>query len=163
VIENLFAELLLARRGELATADPETAVHVAFRAAFSAVMWELMFSRDAGFTTEISARCSSLSCSPCAAPTCWAPPHPDLGAPRDHLRAHSGRPRPATAAFAAEPRYLGYREPERALPFAHFFRDEVRPVQEHVRDALLGGKAPSEFATTSATPPACSPAPATTG
>jgi len=54
VIENLFAELLLARRGELATADPETAVHVAFRAAFSAVMWELMFSRDAGFTTEIS-------------------------------------------------------------------------------------------------------------
>lgn len=54
VIETLFAELLLARRGELAAADPATAVHVAFRAAFSAVMWELMFSRDAGFTTEIS-------------------------------------------------------------------------------------------------------------
>jgi AcrR family transcriptional regulator len=53
-VENLFAELLLSRRGELTAADPATAVHVAFRAAFSAVMWELMFSRDAGFTTEIA-------------------------------------------------------------------------------------------------------------
>ncbi|HEX4249005.1 MAG TPA: TetR/AcrR family transcriptional regulator, partial [Pseudonocardia sp.] len=52
--ENLFAELLLSRRGELTAADPATAVHVAFRAAFTAVMWELMFTRDAGFTTEIS-------------------------------------------------------------------------------------------------------------
>ncbi|HEX4249004.1 MAG TPA: hypothetical protein VH008_14170 [Pseudonocardia sp.] len=52
---------------------------------------------------------------------------------------------PLPTAFAAEPRYLGYREPERALPFAHFFRDEVRPLQEHAREALLGGKAPSEF------------------
>lgn len=52
---------------------------------------------------------------------------------------------PLPTAFAAEPRYLGYREPERALPFAHFFRDEAQPMQDHVREALLGGKAPSEY------------------
>lgn len=51
---------------------------------------------------------------------------------------------PLPAAFGTEARYLGYREPDRAKPYARYFRTDVRPVQDHVRDALLGGMAPTE-------------------
>lgn len=53
---------------------------------------------------------------------------------------------PMPASYHAEPRYLGYRERERARPFAKYLCAETRRIQEHVRDALVGGMAPAEYA-----------------
>ncbi|WP_424186341.1 DAPG hydrolase family protein [Actinokineospora sp. G85] len=53
--------------------------------------------------------------------------------------------RPLPARHATEHRYLGYRAEESSSPFAHYFEPTVRPVQEHVLDALLSGRSPQEF------------------
>jgi hypothetical protein len=50
--------------------------------------------------------------------------------------------RPMPRSHATERIHLGYDEAERTRPFAHYFRDAVRPIQEHVRAALSEGKAP---------------------
>ncbi|WP_436761594.1 DAPG hydrolase family protein [Streptosporangium sp. V21-05] len=49
-------------------------------------------------------------------------------------------------SYAVETRYLGYRRSEEAAPYAKYFRADTLPVQEHVREALLGGMAPTEYA-----------------
>jgi hypothetical protein len=53
---------------------------------------------------------------------------------------------PLPASYQAEPRYLGYRAADRAEPFAKFFLEDTLPVLDHVRDALLAGMAPAEYA-----------------
>jgi hypothetical protein len=52
--------------------------------------------------------------------------------------------RPLPRSYVAEPRHLGYDDPERNRPFAHYFRGKVRPVQDHVREALVAGPSSSE-------------------
>jgi hypothetical protein len=52
---------------------------------------------------------------------------------------------PVPAAYQAEPRYLGYRDADRAKSYAEFFREETLPIQPHVRDVLLAGMAPTEY------------------
>jgi hypothetical protein len=63
--------------------------------------------------------------------------------PRYEITSADRRPLPAS--YAAEPRQLGFRDDERTRPFAHHFRRDVQPVQDHVRDALLAGKAPAQY------------------
>ncbi|MFG2803433.1 TetR/AcrR family transcriptional regulator [Streptomyces pseudovenezuelae] len=46
--EELFTTLILHRAGELTCPHPETAVPMAFRAVFSAVMWQVIFGPGAG-------------------------------------------------------------------------------------------------------------------
>ena len=53
--------------------------------------------------------------------------------------------RPFPPSYGAEPRQLGLDEVEQRRPFARYFRPTVRPLQEHVRDALLWGRAPREL------------------
>jgi len=48
-------------------------------------------------------------------------------------------------SYLREPRYLGYREIEGTRPFAKYFAGTTRPVQAHVRHALLAGMAPPEY------------------
>ena len=52
---------------------------------------------------------------------------------------------PLPDSYLSEARYLGYRDSDVARPFAKYFRFETEPIQAHVRDALLGGKAPPEY------------------
>ena len=65
---------------------------------------------------------------------------------------------PLPESYRAEPRYLGYREPDAARPFAKYFRDETDPIQAHVRDACSPEWHPLNTATTSTTRHVCSPA-----
>ncbi|MCH0566231.1 DAPG hydrolase family protein [Streptomyces sp. MUM 2J] len=51
---------------------------------------------------------------------------------------------PRPAGYTREPRYLGYREADRAQPYASYFRERTRPVPEHVVHALVSGMAPTE-------------------
>jgi len=53
--------------------------------------------------------------------------------------------RPLPQRYRDEPRHLGYCDDELERPFAHHFRQEVEPIQRHAIDALLAGRAPSEF------------------
>ncbi|MGV9802022.1 DAPG hydrolase family protein [Mycobacterium sp. NPDC003449] len=53
---------------------------------------------------------------------------------------------PMPASYAAEPRYLGYGEGDAAKPYAKYFRTDTLPIQDHVREALIGGMAPIEYA-----------------
>ncbi|PYE11973.1 hypothetical protein DFR67_12747 [Williamsia limnetica] len=41
--------------------------------------------------------------------------------------------------------HLGYDDAERARPFAHYFRSYTEPIQPHVHDGLLRGRAPAEL------------------
>lgn len=52
---------------------------------------------------------------------------------------------PVPAAYAAEPRYLGYRDADQAKPYAHYFQKRSLPVQVHVRDALIVGPVAAEY------------------
>lgn len=52
---------------------------------------------------------------------------------------------PMPAGYAGEPRYLGYREADHAKPYAAYFQDRTRSVQEHVVHALVAGMAPTEY------------------
>jgi hypothetical protein len=52
---------------------------------------------------------------------------------------------PLPDSYRSQPRYLGYRDSDAARPFAKYFQFETEPIQAHVRDALLGGIAPSEY------------------
>jgi hypothetical protein len=63
---------------------------------------------------------------------------------RYHITAADRRPLPRS--HSTEPRRLGYDDTELTRPFAHYFRPDVRPVQDHVRDALLAGRLPGEYA-----------------
>ncbi|MFE9252769.1 DAPG hydrolase family protein [Streptomyces sp. NPDC007088] len=49
-------------------------------------------------------------------------------------------------SYAREERYLGYRPDEEAKPYAKYFRTDTRPPQDHVRDAVVAGMAPTEYA-----------------
>ncbi len=49
------------------------------------------------------------------------------------------------ASYAHEKRYLGYREPDFAQPWAKYFRAATLPVQPHLPDVLLAGMAPTEY------------------
>ena len=51
----------------------------------------------------------------------------------------------APATYAEEARYLGYRDADRAKPYAGYFRDETLPLQPHLADVLLAGMAPTEY------------------
>jgi hypothetical protein len=52
---------------------------------------------------------------------------------------------PMPASYDAECRHLGYDDVELSRPFAHYFAADVRPIQDHVREALLAGECPGEF------------------
>lgn len=52
---------------------------------------------------------------------------------------------PVPPTYQAEPRYLGYREADRAKPYAKFFSERTLPVQPQVNEALLAGMAPTEY------------------
>jgi hypothetical protein len=52
---------------------------------------------------------------------------------------------PAPASYAVEDRYLGYRDADRARPYAKYFRDDTLPLQPHVPEVLLAGMAPTEY------------------
>ncbi|MER6186067.1 hypothetical protein [Streptomyces sp. NPDC001652] len=52
------------------------------------------------------------------------------------------------ARYAAESRYLGYRQDEESKPYAKYFRPDTQPVQDHVQEALISGMAPTEYAYT---------------
>lgn len=52
---------------------------------------------------------------------------------------------PVPPTYQAESRYLGYREADRAQPYAEFFSERTLPVQPHVGEALLAGMAPTEY------------------
>ncbi|MGC0398006.1 hypothetical protein RKD27_000650 [Streptomyces sp. SAI-126] len=49
-------------------------------------------------------------------------------------------------SYGQEARYLGYRQDEEAKPYAKYFRRETLPVQNHVRDVIGAGMAPTEYA-----------------
>jgi hypothetical protein len=49
------------------------------------------------------------------------------------------------ASYRTEPRYLGYRQADRAKPYAGFFREDTLPVRPHVAEALPAGMAPTEY------------------
>lgn len=51
---------------------------------------------------------------------------------------------PAPATYASEDRYIGYRDADRAQPYAHYFEETVAPMQGHVVEALSSGPAPAE-------------------
>lgn len=53
---------------------------------------------------------------------------------------------PVPVSYRAEPRYLGYRQSDEAQPYAKYFRADTLPVQDHVREVLLAGMAPTEYA-----------------
>lgn len=53
---------------------------------------------------------------------------------------------PVPASYQAEPRYLGYRQNDTAKPYAKYFRADCLPVQDHVREALIAGMDPTEYA-----------------
>ncbi|WP_329343588.1 hypothetical protein OG252_45055 [Streptomyces sp. NBC_01352] len=50
------------------------------------------------------------------------------------------------ANYATEPRYLGYRDDDEAKPHAKYFQAQTLPIQDHVRESLLSGIAPTEHA-----------------
>lgn len=52
---------------------------------------------------------------------------------------------PLPASWTSETRYLGYREADRAKPYAGFFRPTTLPVQSHVVEALVAGPTPAEL------------------
>lgn len=52
---------------------------------------------------------------------------------------------PLPASWSTEPRYLGYREDDHRKPYAKYFKPDTLPVQDHVREALLAGMAPTEW------------------
>ena len=52
---------------------------------------------------------------------------------------------PLPPSWADEPRYLGYREADRARPWAEFFRASPLPVQPHVVESLVAGPSPREL------------------
>jgi len=52
---------------------------------------------------------------------------------------------PLPASWSTEPRYLGYREDDYRKPYAKYFKTDTLPVQDHVREALLSGMAPTEY------------------
>lgn len=52
---------------------------------------------------------------------------------------------PVPATYHTEARYLGYREADRAQPYAHYFREVVDPVQPHVLEAMALGRQPGEL------------------
>lgn len=52
---------------------------------------------------------------------------------------------PPPSAYATEPRYLGYREADWAKDYAKYFRADTLPIQPHVAEQLLAGKAPTEY------------------
>lgn len=58
---------------------------------------------------------------------------------------------PVAASYVIEPRYLGYRDEDRRKPYARFFQERARPVQAHVKDALLAGPVAAEFGTRKST------------
>jgi DAPG hydrolase PhiG domain len=49
------------------------------------------------------------------------------------------------ASYRVEDRYLGYRDADRAKPYASYFREDVLPVQRHVLECLTAGMAPGEY------------------
>lgn len=51
---------------------------------------------------------------------------------------------PLPASYRAEPRHLGYDDRDNAQPFAKYLKP-TGAVQDHVRDALSSGAAPSEY------------------
>lgn len=53
---------------------------------------------------------------------------------------------PIPGTYSAEPRYLGYSESDETKPYAKYFRNDTLPIQDHVREALIGGMAPTEYA-----------------
>ncbi|WP_432022605.1 DAPG hydrolase family protein [Streptomyces parvus] len=53
---------------------------------------------------------------------------------------------PMPGSYATEPRYLGYRGEDLDQPYAKYFRPDCLPVQDHVREALIAGMAPTEYA-----------------
>ncbi|MFI1004411.1 DAPG hydrolase family protein [Streptomyces galbus] len=53
---------------------------------------------------------------------------------------------PIPASYAYEARYLGYRQDDKAKPYAKYFRADTWPVQDHIRDVLVAGMAPTEYA-----------------
>lgn len=52
---------------------------------------------------------------------------------------------PVPASYALEDRYLGYRDADRAKPYANYFQERSLPVQEHVKEALIVGPQASEY------------------
>ena len=62
---------------------------------------------------------------------------------------------PLPASWSTEPRYLGYREDDYRKPYAKYFKTDTLPVQDHVREALLAGMAPTEWGYDLTTPRAC--------
>ena len=52
---------------------------------------------------------------------------------------------PLPASWSSEPRYLGYREVDRAKPYARFFRPDTLAVQPRVVEALVEGMSPAEL------------------
>ncbi|MFF1920191.1 DAPG hydrolase family protein [Streptomyces sp. NPDC058221] len=53
---------------------------------------------------------------------------------------------PVPGSYQAEPRYLGYRQDDTAKPYAKYFRTDCLPFQDHVREVLIAGMAPTEYA-----------------
>lgn len=53
---------------------------------------------------------------------------------------------PLPGSYQDEPRYLGYRQSDTTKPYAKFFRPDCLPVQDHVREVLIAGMAPTEYA-----------------
>lgn len=53
---------------------------------------------------------------------------------------------PLPASYPVEARYLGYRSSDSEKPYAKYFRTDCLPVQDHVRDVLIAGMAPTEYA-----------------
>ncbi|GAA0949710.1 hypothetical protein GCM10009554_48680 [Kribbella koreensis] len=49
-------------------------------------------------------------------------------------------------SYKTERRYLGYRLDEESKPYAKYFQLDTRPVQDHVREAVVAGMAPTEYA-----------------
>jgi len=54
---------------------------------------------------------------------------------------------PVPGNYATETRYLGYRDEDRAKPYAKYFQEHTLPMQEHVREALLVGPQSGEYGT----------------
>ena len=51
---------------------------------------------------------------------------------------------PLPSSYASEPRYLGYRDADRAKPYASFVQDRTLPIQDHVCEAMIRGPVPAE-------------------
>lgn len=53
---------------------------------------------------------------------------------------------PLPGGYQTEPRYLGFRQNDLSKPYAKYFRTDCLPIQDHVREALIAGMAPTEYA-----------------